>query len=229
MNFASSRMEEVRGMVNLNNENKNETGVFQASNKSQKREAKRLALIVAVMSVAVLSLTLNEKLHSDSRPQYVLAGSADKMNQLNRAIASAQPLNIIEDVQAEHDWVKKINEYDRRPSSIGERPSSADQFRYGQLAGKYRVSEKGNQVSEIEYIDSSDVSDRPIMVQSSHDFLIDNKEIFSVKFSKAEVDTKNPKDEVFRLFNESGQVVGRAAFQFDDSGHLISLKVQEQQ
>ncbi len=193
----------------------------------QRREARRLALALSLLSVAVMAITLNERLRSDQRPQYVLAG--EKLSQLNRAIASAQPFNLIEDVQTEHDWAKKMSDYERRPAAIGQRPSKEDQFRYGQLAGKYRIEGKSDHISEVEYVDSSDITDRPVMVRDSQGFLLENKELFAVHFEKAEVDSKSTRDETFKLFNNTGQVVGRAAFQYDSAGHLLSLKVQDSQ
>ena len=191
----------------------------------QKREARRLALSLSVLSVLVLAVTLNERLHEDGRPQYIVAGS--KIEQLNRAIASAHPADMVESIRAEHELVDKINQIERVPASIGINPSKNDQFRYGSLEGKYRINESASKISEVEYVDSVDITDRPVLVRDSQQFLMENRDLFMVPFAKAEIDKKSAKGEIFRLFDSQGLAVGRASFEFDSSGHLLSLKVQD--
>jgi hypothetical protein len=198
----------------------------------QKREAKKFALTLSIFSILVMAITLSEKMNLERRPQYAVAG-ADRIGQLNRAIASAHPLDFVEDVQGEHELIRKLNVLAgeqfsaREPASLGERPSRTDQLRYGQLAGKYRIAQDSERIKEIQYVDSSDVMDKPVTLPDAHSFLVENKDLFSIHFDKAESESSEAKTQVFRLFNNNGQSVGRAAFEFDENGHLLSLKVQE--
>jgi hypothetical protein len=198
----------------------------------QKREAKKFALTLSIFSILVMAITLNEKMNLERRPQYIVGG-ADRIGQLNRAIASAQPLDFVEDVQGEHELIRKLNvlageEFSaREPASLGVRPSRTDQLRYGQLAGKYRIAQDSERIKEIQYVDSSDVTDRPVTLPDAKNFLTENKDLFSVHFDKAEAELTESKTQVFRLFDSNGQSVGRAAFEFDEAGHLLSLKVQD--
>ena len=200
--------------------------VSQTQRRLQKREARRFALSLSVLSVAVVALTLSENLNNRMRPTYIVAGSPEHISQINRAIASAQPFDIVEDIQAENRLATKISQLDRRPASLGQAPSALDQLRYGELAGKYRIAENSSHVREIEYVDSDDVSDRPILVKDRQAFLQANKAVMAVPFSSTKVQSVSEQKEVFELLDQSGRLVGQADFTFDDSGRLLSMKVQ---
>lgn len=195
----------------------------------QKQEAKKLFLSLSIFSVAVMAIVIGERINMSQRPQYVLAGSPDRMDRLNRAIASAQPLDVVEDIQSEHSLVRNIDQFSRTPAAIGKQPSAADELRFGQLAGKYRIAEMQSKINEIEYVDSSDITDRPIMLKNSAEFLAKNKDAFAVNFEKFEEDSSSAsaRAQVYKLFDKSGKAVGKAAFEFDHSGRFLSLKVQE--
>jgi hypothetical protein len=195
----------------------------------QKKQVKKLALSFSILAIVVMALSLNEKINSANRPQYVLAGSPDRLDKLNRAIASAEPVDIVEDVRWEHDLVGKLDSVDhRQPASLGQRPSQIDDLRFGELAGKYRISEKSSHIQEIEYVDSTDVADRPIFVRDRGGFLQDHNSLFFVKFESLKREpASTAQSEIYRLFDKTGNPVGQAAFLLDDGGHFISLKVQE--
>jgi hypothetical protein len=191
----------------------------------QKREARRFALSLSILSVAVVALSLSETLNNRNRPTYILAGSSDRMSQINRAIASAQPYDLVEDVKWESDLAHKIANGGRRPASLGQEPSALDQLRFGPLAGKYRISEHASQVREIEYVDSDDVSDRPVFVNDRQAFLQENKKLLSIGFATARMESQEGQTEVYQLLDQKGQPVGKADFRFDESGRMLSMKV----
>ena len=192
----------------------------------QKKEARRFALSLSILSVAVVALTLSENLSSKNRPTYISAGSSDRLSQINRAIASAQPYDLVEDVQWENELATKISSLSRRPSAIGQTPSALDQLRFGPLAGKYRIAESSARVREIEYVDSDDVSDKPVYVRDRQAFLQQNKSVLAVAFSSVKVEEKEGLKETYSLLDPSGRKVGQAGFVLDENGRMISMKVQ---
>jgi hypothetical protein len=195
----------------------------------QKQEAKRMYLSLSIFSVIAMSILIGEQINMSRRPQYIVAGSASRMDKLNRAIASAQPFDVVEDIQTGHNLVQNIDEHARGPASVGHVPSATDELRFGQLAGKYRITGEQSKISEIEYVESSDVSDRPIMIKNSEEFLVKNKNFLAVQFDHMEQDSSSSsaQAQVYKLFDKAGHPIGKAAFAFDNSGRFLSLKVQQ--
>lgn len=190
----------------------------------QKKKNKRVLLSFLMFAIVVIAVTLSERINLDKRPQYILAG--ERIEKLNRAIASAQPLNFVEDVHWEHQLVHNLDRYEgRTPAAIGGQPSQMDQLRFGQLAGKYRISEISNMIHEIEYVESQDVSDRPVFLRDRESFLKEHRNLFIKSFEKIKLDASAAQKEVYNLFDGTGKSVGKAAFLFDERGHFISLKV----
>jgi hypothetical protein len=75
-------------------------------------------------------------------------------------------------------------------------------------------------------VDSSDVTERPVLLKSSIDFLNKNKESFAIRFDHAEeLSESSARLQVFKLFNHLGQTIGKASFEYDQSGRLLSLKI----
>jgi hypothetical protein len=159
--------------------------------------------------------------------------NASDLQNLNRAIASAHPMNPFRDLEWEKKMAKRLGQdplEDRTPASIGKSVNSIEQLRFGPLAGKYRLLdrsiEKTTKVQEISYVESSEVNDKPVFIDPQQ-FLKDYGSLLSVDF--ALFDRANPMQEQireFRLLNNSKQVVGTAAFIMDDEGRFLSLKVR---
>ena len=192
----------------------------------QRREAKRFAMSLSVLSVAVVALILSENLNSRMHTTYILAGSPEHITKINRAIASAEPYDLVEDVLAEKKLAQKIGLLERNPGSIGQTPSALDQLRFGVLAGKYRITESSSHVRELEYVDSSDVTDRPVAIRDPQNFLVQNRDVFSVPFTSTKVILEQDQKESLRLLDSQGHPVGQADFNFDENGRLLSMKIQ---
>jgi hypothetical protein len=195
-----------------------------------KKEAKRFMLSLSLLSLAVAALVLGERLNDQVRPAYILAGSPEKLQQINRAIASAQPYDLVEDIQWENDLAKRLSHLERAPAAVGHSPSQLDELRFGPLAGKYRISEESARISQIDYVDSPDVSDRPVFLRNRESFLKDYRELMSVGFAKVEFNERHAQStyqiENYNLLDGNGKVMGSAAFQLDEIGRFLSLKVQ---
>jgi hypothetical protein len=190
----------------------------------QRYEAKRLFLSFSLFSVIAVVIGVGQKMNT-GRPIYIVAG--ERTPQMNRAIASTEQMETVENIKWGYTVVNKLNEEERNPAAIGSSPNPVDQLRFGELAGKYRVVESLNRVHEIEYVDSTDVTDRPVQIRDRDAFLRQNKSVFHVSFDSTMIESKSAQDEVYKLFNQKGGPVGKAAFHFDENGRFLSLKVQD--
>jgi len=191
----------------------------------QKIEAKRFFYALSAFSVIAMAVVIAEKLNSLNRPQYILAANYDQ-NKMNRAIASQENIEVVENIRWGHDLVGKINDSSRIPAAIGSQPDQLDQLRYGELAGKYRlVGTRDQKIMEIEYVESDHSSEVPVHVRNRSGFLIEHKSLLAVSFDQVEVESKTAQSEVYRLLNQEGQSVGKASYHFDEGGRMLSIKV----
>ncbi len=194
-------------------------------------EGQRLILILSLCSFILVAVFTNEQLMKNNRPIYLIAdNSSHGLEQVNRAIASAQPMNMFRDVEWEHELAKRLaDKADRQPASISTKPTLLDHLRYGELAGKYHILSSGDssQVAEVEYIDSTEISDRPVRIKDREGFLLKYGKLLPIEFTKtALVETKDLV-ETWSLISGQGKTVGKAKLRFDESGQFLGLKVQE--
>lgn len=200
----------------------------------QKLEARRLFYSFSVFSVIVMAIVIGEKLNSLSRPQYVFAVNYDQNAKLNRAIASQENVEFIEDIRWGQKIVQHINESgidaradgNREPAAIGTSPDQYDQLRYGELAGKYRLTAgHGQKISEIEFVEAEQINEMPIHLRNREQFLTEHRNLLSIPFAKAEVEKSSSQSEVYKLLSPQGHLLGKASFQLDENGRFLSLKV----
>jgi hypothetical protein len=203
--------------------------------RNQKLGARQAVLSLSLVSILMGALLMNDSLTRTQVRPYLISDntSSSDIQSLNRAIASAQPMNPFRDLE----WEKKLAQRlggnsleERTPASLGKRVSSLDQLRFGSLAGKYNVIDqtpaKETKVQEINYVDSSEVTDRPVYLDPDQ-FLKQYGKLLSISF--ANYDRANPNQNQvreYRLLNSDKKVVGTAAFVMDDEGRFLSLKVR---
>lgn len=203
--------------------------------KQQKKAAYHAVLSLSLVSLMLGALMINDSINRAQNPRYLVSdntNSSDLQN-LNRAIASAHPMNPFRDLEWEKKMADRLSKdqlEDRTPASIGRAVSSIEQLRFGPLAGKYRLLDKSiaqvTKLQEISYVESSEVNDRPVFLDPQQ-FLKDYGSLLAVDFSM--FDRANPSQHQireYRLLNSSKQVVGTAAFIMDEEGRFISLKVR---
>lgn len=205
--------------------------------KAQKAEAKQLALSVSIVTLILGSVLLTDSFSRSQGPVYIISDNTQgpsRLDQLNRAIASAQPMNPFRDLEWEKSLAKKLGQdaslEERNPASLGRKLSSVEELRFEQLGGNYRFVDQAStgdvQIQEIEYIDPVDVTVTPVPL-NPEDFLARYGSLLAVKFES--FDRANPNQPLvqeFRLLNEKKEVKGTAAFTMDSDGKFISLKVR---
>jgi len=203
--------------------------------KSQNTAAKQAVVSLSLVSLLLGALFLNDSLVRSQGPRYIVSDntSSSDIQNLNRAIANAQPMNPFRDLEWEKKMAHRLGQdsiEDRTPASIGKSVNTLEQLRFGPLAGKYQVidqaSDQMTKIQEISYVESSEVNDRPVFLDPDQ-FLKDYGSLLAVDFSL--FDKANPNQRQvreYRLLSDQKQVVGTAAFVMDDEGRFISLKVR---
>lgn len=207
--------------------------------KFQKIEAKRAIASFSVVTLIMGALVLNETYSRSVRPIYVISDNGSRIETLNRAIASAEPMNPFRDLEWEQSLAKKLGQSPgaqteardtRIPASVGHGVSSLDQLRFGLLEGKYHLLDQtedaSTKINEIEFIESLEANDRRVQLDPVQ-FLTKYGNLLSVKFDafdKANPNQTNVRE--YRLLNGQKKVVGMAAFVIDDRDRFISLKVR---
>jgi hypothetical protein len=203
----------------------------------QKSGAYQATLSLSLVSLMMGALVINDSMNRANLPRYIISdnSSATDIQNLNRAIASAHPMNPFQDLEWEKKLAKRLGQdalEDRTPASIGKAASAIEKLRYGPLAGKYRLMDQANsptpKVQEISYIESAEVNDRPVYLEPEQ-FLKDYGSILAIDFSKFDrviSNTSQGQVREYRLLNSSQHVVGTAAFVMDDDSRFLSLKVR---
>lgn len=200
----------------------------------QRAEARTAVISLSVASLLLGAVFLNDQLAKQGKSSYLISDNGQRIDNLNRAIASAQPMNPFRDLEWEKELAERLAKENpsvigREPASVGRPVSSIDQLRFGTLAGKYRVEDQSIQsetkIKQIDYVQSDDVRDRAVYVEPEI-FLKDFGGLMAVNF--AYFDAANPGQQnvrEYRLMDSDKKVVGRAAFVMDEEGRFLSLKI----
>jgi hypothetical protein len=194
-------------------------------------EARNALLTLSAASFFMAALFVNDSLSRQPGPMYIISeNSGSNIATLNRAIASAQPMNMFRDLEWEKKMAEKLGKALREPAAYGKTATATDQLRFGALAGKYFFSQKDDlKLSEIRYVDSRDVGDRPVFMDPDT-FLKAYGGLLAVSFdnySKVDASATNVLD--YRLLGADKQVVGTASFTLDEEGRFLSLRVSSVQ
>lgn len=203
-----------------------------------KPEAQKVFLGIALVALVVSAVMTQEQKLKENRPLYVVSDSPDRLKDLNRAIASAQPMNLIGDVEWEHRLAEKLGAEStlesRNPASQSRGLSSTDQLKYGALAGKYSIvhkvdeKTKDQKIYQIEYVLSSELNDRPVFLEPS-EFLSDFQEHFAIPFTKFKLKSETPGQIIYQLQDQDSQSVGQAIFETNEDGRFLKMRLSEGQ
>lgn len=210
--------------------------------KSFKRNESRQAVIaLSVVTLIMGFVLINDSVTKSERTTYLVSDNGNSMKDLNRAIASAKPMNPFRDIEWEKGLAKKLGKEsltakDRVPSSVGRQITVLEELQIATLKLKYSILNQpvGQEilVKEINYVDSQDVAEQPERLDPIV-FLNAYKDLWIVPFSEikrvpsaaltAEAADLNTQ-ETFMLYNEAEQVVGQAVFILNHEGRFLSLK-----
>lgn len=202
-----------------------------------KSDAQRLFLSMSLFSLILVAVFSNEQMTAGQRPIYIISDNAhnpEQIDKLNRAIASAQPIQAFRDVEWEHSLAERLGKSaDRAPASISQQVTQLDELKYGPLAGKYLIRTLASQdqkvadgVQEISYVDSDEVTAKPIRLHDSKAFLMKYRGLMAVHYTNAELAYQSDGQEVWQLTDRQQQLVGRAKISYDSSGNFLGMKFE---
>lgn len=200
----------------------------------KKLEAQRLFLSMSLFSLILVAVFANEQIMRTERPVYVVTNmqGPDRLDALNRAIASAQPLNVFRDLEWEHQLAERLGQgsNDRQPASVSQKVTLMDDLKYGPLAGKYRIRSIDSVgtplVAEIEYVDSNEITDSPIHLTDAEAFLMKYRALMNVEFNQAKLAYQADGQQSWQLIGQDQQLVGRANFKYDSDGHFLGMAIE---
>lgn len=200
----------------------------------KKLEGQRLFLSMSLFSLILVAVFANEQMMRNERPVYVVTNmqGPDRLDALNRAIASAQPVNVFRDLEWEHQLAERLGSgsTDRSPASVSQKVTLMDDLKYGPLAGKYRIrsidSVGAPRVAEIEYVDSNEITDHPIHLTDAEGFLMKYRSLMNVEFNQAKLAYQADGKQSWQLIGQDQKLVGRAEFKYDSEGHFLGLAIE---
>lgn len=205
--------------------------------KRRKEDQGKKSAVISLTLIAFFlgALMVNDSLVRSQNPRYLVTDntSSSDIQKLNRAIANAQPMNLLRDIEWEKKMAERLSQdkiEDRTPASVGKPGGTLEQLRCGDpLRCNYHLIdanvEKGIKIREIVYVDSEEVANRPSYVDPGK-FLKDYGSLLAVEFSYFRpIESTQSRTLEYQLLNESEFPVGRASFQIDEDGRMLSLKV----
>jgi hypothetical protein len=199
---------------------------------STRAEGKNILIALSVVSLVLVAVFTNEQVLKTQRPIYIVSDNSNtkSLSDLNRAIASTQPLNLLRDVEWEHRLAQRLGSVqrdgERIPASFGRPTSDLDQIRFGTLGGKYHIAIKSinglEKIESIDYVESLDSSDRPQTLNRTQ-FLKENRSYFAVEYASLEYKGRMGSTEVYSLQDESSREVAQAIVKVDEDGRFLAL------
>ncbi|NQY99926.1 MAG: hypothetical protein HRT45_04565 [Bdellovibrionales bacterium] len=148
-----------------------------------------------------------------------------KKTEVGRFLASEEK----RDDGYENKLAKKLSQSKgRQPASIGYEPSKIEDFQYGFLGSKYKVSFFQDKVQEVSFQEGSG-DQKPEYVTDRKDFMMKRKALWPVEFSSVITKSKQANgDRVFETYSllaDDQSQVGSVEFELDSYGRLYNMKL----
>ena len=195
------------------------------------KQSKHILFTLSVLSLVLVAVFSNEQYNRARNPIIIVSDQKTGLQQLDRAIASAQPMDPFRDYEWEQKLAAKLADHkteikDRTPASISTKSQKIELLRFGPLAGSYRLGlssfEDKNLISEIEFFEQSEASLQAVTLDPAQ-FLQENKDLFSVSYDHF----KRIEDGKFVLMNAKGEVTNTAEFTFGPEGEFLKLNFKK--
>lgn len=178
----------------------------------QKSLQQKAVIPLSILSVLVVSLSLNEWIQIAS----------EKMSSA-RGVASLPSQDLDKQIKWEHKWALDLKEKPTKPGYTSEQPSQLDQLLFGVLQGDVKMTRAGSRISALEMT-------KPLELKNREEFLESYKAVWSVTFDHVELEKgqANDKQEKYRLLDKTGQLVGLAIFGLDNLETVRKLEFSTQ-
>ncbi len=184
-----------------------------------KAQDQKAVVSLSIASVLIVSLFLNQWLISGNNSNELDAKGG-------RQIASFNG-DMVQDIKWERDLAKQLTQKDLLENSkMAEKPTLRDELVFGYLQGKYGMKLSQGKIEALEFL-SSMAGENPLEIQSKTDFLMSYRDAFGIDFHNVSFSEKHDNIEVYSLVGKDKSIMARAAFNLDESGRLVSLKIEQ--
>lgn len=185
-----------------------------------KGQDQKAVLGLSIVSVLVMTVFLNEWIvKSQSKVDAFTAG--------NRGIASFDDRDSVEGIKWEHELAQKLaQEKDAAKSLLAVKPTLRDELVFGFLEGKYKTHIVNSKIQGFDFTDNQG-GDQPLIIKEKGEFLKIFKSVFSVDYSKVQLESRQGNTEVYKLISSGNKNLGQAHFQLDEEGRVLSLKISQ--
>lgn len=182
----------------------------------QKHMQSRAWLALSILSVLMLTVFMNQFM---IRPEIVVIPES-----AGRGIASIDGANIARDIRWEHDLAQSLSQAQGKPAHLAVKPTLRDELIFGYLEGKYGMKIADGRIESLEFIDAQ-AGDQPLVVRDRALFLNRYKSAFGLDYAQISQTESTASSESYNLVAEDKTIVGKAQFQLDGDGRLVSLKI----
>lgn len=188
---------------------------------------KRAALVLSVASIVVFVAVSNRILSQTGleNQDLGLRTSARSIASIPQREMTRESLK--KEIEWEHDIAFRMALGEGlTQTSLGEKPSSDEEFIFGTLRGQYGVKMNSGKIMALEFNDiegtQSNTLSEPYHASDWSKFLLDHERHFAKRYSSLKLLSKEDGTEVYELFLKN-QVVGQVKLSKDSQGRLLSL------
>lgn len=178
----------------------------------------KAVLGLSIVSVLVMTVFLNEWIVKSQQ-------SVNSIVEGNRGIASFEDRDSVESIQWEHEIAKKFaEEKESAKSLMAVKPTLKDELVFGFLEGKYKTHLVNAKIEGFDFTNNQ-AGDQPLVIKEKAEFLKIFKSVFTVGYAKVQLEGREGSKETYKLLSTSSKDLGRAEFQLDEQGRVLSLKI----
>ena len=179
----------------------------------------KAVLGLSIISVLVVTVFLNEWIVKSQTQVDMMTG--------NRGIASFDDRDSVEGIKWEHELAQKLSqEKVAAKSLLAQKPTLKDELIFGFLEGKYKTHVVGSKIESFNFTDSQ-AGEQPLVIKEKGEFLKIFKSVFSVDYSKVQLQSREGNKEVYKLISSANKDLGLAHFLLDSEGRVLSLQISQ--
>lgn len=106
------------------------------------------------------------------------------------------------------------------------KPTLKDELVFGFLEGKYKTRLVNAKIEGFDFSENQ-AGDQPLVIKEKAEFLKIFKSVFTVGYSKVELQKREGNQETYKLLSSANKDLGTAQFQLDEQGRVLSLKIAQ--
>lgn len=180
----------------------------------------KAVLGLSLVSVLVMTVFLNEWIVKSQSSMDTLAGA-------NRGLANFEDRENLEGIKWEHELAQQLAQDKMAAKSLlAVKPTLKDELIFGFLEGKYRTHMVNSRIESFDFT-STQAGEQPLVIKEKGEFLKIFKSVFSLDYSKVQLQSRDDQQEVYKLLSASNKSLGQAQFQLDEQGRVLSLKITQ--